>query len=187
MKKVNITIGRFQPFTKGHMKCVEEAYKELNVPTIVCMINVKDEKVDEKHPFPSSLILPLYNEAFKNDKMIEKFVLVRNANIVEIGEMLYNDGYEIVSWTCGTDRIESYQKMANKYAEQSHLSPDFKMIEIKRSDEDISATKVRQALADDDKKTFDKMTPFGSLKQHLRGKTSVYEVLKEQLNKVLNK
>ena len=121
------------------------------------------------------------------DKMIEKFVLVRNANIVEIGEMLYNDGYEIVSWTCGTDRIESYQKMASKYAEQSHLSPDFKMIEIKRSDEDISATKVRQALADDDKKTFDKMTPFGSLKQHLRGKNSVYEVLKEQLNKVLNK
>ena len=51
MKKVNITIGRFQPFTKGHMKCVEEAYKELSVPTIVCMINVKDEKVDEKHPY----------------------------------------------------------------------------------------------------------------------------------------
>ena len=187
MKKVNLTIGRFQPFTKGHMKCVEAAYKELGIPTIVCMINVKDEKVDEKHPFPTSLILPLYNEAFKNEKMIEKFVLVRNANIVEIGETLYNEGYEIASWTCGTDRIDSYEKMANKYAEQAHLSPDFKMIEIKRSDEDISATKVRQALMDDDKKLFDKMTPFGSLKQHLRGKTSVYEVLKEQLNKVMGK
>lgn len=180
-------IGRFQPFTKGHMKCVEEAYKELGISTVVCMINVKDEKVDEKHPFPSSLILPLYNEAFKDNKMIEKFVLVKNANIVEIGEMLYNEGYEIASWTCGTDRIESYQKMASKYAEQSHLSSDFKMIEIKRGDEDISATKVRQALLDDDKKTFNKMTPFGSLKQHLRGKDSVYEVLKTQLNKVMNK
>ena len=187
MKKVNITIGRFQPFTKGHLKCVEAAYKELGIPTIVCMINVKDEKVDEKHPFPTSLILPLYNEAFKNEKMIEKFVLVRNANIVEIGETLYNEGYEIASWTCGTDRIDSYEKMANKYAEQAHLSSDFKMIEIKRNDEDISATKVRQAIMDGDKKLFDKMTPFGSLKQHLRGKNSVYEVLKEQLNKVMGK
>lgn len=187
MKKVNITIGRFQPFTKGHMKCVEAAYKELGVPTVVCMINVKDEKVDEKHPFPTSLILPLYNDAFVGDKMIEKFVLVKSANIVEIGETLHNEGYEIVSWTCGTDRVDSYSRMAEKYAEISHLSPNFKMIEIKRSDEDISATKVRQALADNDKKTFDKMTPFGSLKQHLKGKASVYEVLKEQLNKVMNK
>ena len=187
MKKVNITIGRFQPFTKGHMKCVEAAYNELGIPTIVCMINVKDDKVDEKHPFPSSLILPLYNDALKKDKMIEKFVLVRNANIVEIGEMLFEEGYEIASWTCGTDRIESYTKMSEKYAEKAHLSNDFKMIEIKRSDEDISATKVRQALLDNDKKTFDKMTPFGSLNQHLKGKSSVYEVLKEQLNKVMNK
>ena len=61
MKKVNITIGRFQPFTKGHMKCVEAAYNELGIPTIVCMINVKDDKVDEKHPFPSSLIFSIFS------------------------------------------------------------------------------------------------------------------------------
>ena len=61
------------------------------------------------------------------------------------------------------------------------------MIEVKRGDEDISATKVRQALLNDDKRTFDKMTPFGSLSQHLKGKESVYEVLKTQINKVMNK
>lgn len=186
MKNVNITIGRFQPFTNGHMKCVDAAYKELGIPTIVCMINVKDEKVDEKHPFPTSLILPLYNEAFKKEKKIEKFILVKSANIVEIGETLYNEGYEISSWTCGTDRIEDYTKMSEKYAEKAHLSKDFKMIEIKRNDEDVSATKVRQALLDDDKKTFNKMTPFGTLTQHLKGKESVYEILKDQINKVIN-
>lgn len=179
---VNITIGRFQPFTNGHMKCVEAAYNELGVPTIVCMINVKDEKVDEKHPFPSSLILPLYNDAFKNDKLIEKFVLVSNADIVKIGELLWNEGYEIVSWTCGTDRIDSYSRMAKNYAEKAHLSKDFKMIEIKRSDEDISATKVRRALLDDDKKLFNKLTPFGSLRRHMLG---IYDILKEQINKVV--
>lgn len=187
MKKVNITIGRFQPFTNGHLKCAEQAYKELGVPTIVCMINVKDEKVDAKHPFPTSLILPLYNDAFKKNDIIEKFVLVSNADIVKIGEMLYQEGYEIVSWSCGTDRINEYSKMSEKYAERAHLSPDFKMIEIKRTDEDISATKVRQALLADDKKAFDKMTPFGTLKQHLKGKDSIYEILKNQINAVMSK
>lgn len=186
MKKVNITIGRFQPFTVGHMKCVERAWNELGIPTIVCMINVKDEKVDEKHPFPTSLILPLYNDAFKKEEKIEKFVLVSSADIVKIGEMLYKEGYEIASWSCGTDRIDSYTKMASKYSEQAHLSDDFKMLEIKRSDEDISATKVRQALLDDDKKFFDKMTPFGTLSQHLKGDKSVYEVLKKQIDAVMN-
>lgn len=186
MKKVNITIGRFQPFTTGHMKCVERAWNDLGIPTIVCMINVKDEKVDEKHPFPTSLILPLYNDAFKKEEKIEKFVLVSNADIVKIGEMLYKEGYEIASWSCGTDRIDSYTKMATKYAEQAHLSDDFQMLEIKRSDEDISATKVRQALLDNDKKFFDKMTPFGTLSQHLKGDKSVYEILKKQINIIMN-
>ncbi len=187
MRKVNIVIGRFQPFTNGHLKCVEEAWNKLNVPTIICMINTKDEKVDEKHPFPSSLLLPLYNDAFKKNKMIEKVVLVTNADIVKMGELLKNDDYQICSWTCGTDRYESYSRMSEKYHEQAGLSDDFQMIEVKRGDEDISATKVRQALLNDDKKTFDKMTPFGSLSQHLKGKESVYEALKAQINKVMNK
>lgn len=185
MKQVNIMIGRFQPFTKGHMKCVEEAWKKLKVPTVVCMINTKEEKVDEKHPFPSTLTLPLYNDAFKKEKMIEKFVLVVNADIVKIGELLFQEGYEIVSWTCGTDRIDSYTKMSEKYHDQAHLSDDFQMLEIKRGDEDISATKVRQAMMNNDKKTFDKLTPFGSLTQHLKAEKSVYGILKDQLMKVM--
>ena len=71
-------------------KGVSGYHNKLNVPTIICMINTKDEKVDEKHPFPSSLLLPLYNDAFKKNKMIEKVVLVANADIVKIGEMLKN-------------------------------------------------------------------------------------------------
>lgn len=186
MKKVNITIGRFQPFTKGHLACIESVYNELGIPTIVCMINVADEKVDEKHPFPSSMLLPIYKDVFEKNKMVEDFILVKNANIVEIGETLYKMGYQIGSWSCGTDRIASYEKMATKYAEQSHLSPDFKMFEIKRSDEDISATKVREAILKDDYKTFVTMTPLATLKSKLQGK-EYYKELREQLLKIHNK
>ena len=96
-------------------------------------------------------------------------------------EKLYNEGYEIRSWTCGTDRIESYKKMSDKYHDQAHLADDFEMIEIKRSDEDISATKARQALLDDDKKTFASLTPLVKIAD--RG--DVYNQLREQLLKVV--
>lgn len=187
MQKVNVMIGRFQPFTNGHLKCIEEAWKVKGVPTVICMVNTKDEKVDERKPFPSSLLLPLYEEAFTKNKHVAKIVLVVNADIVKIGEMLSKEGFEICSWTCGTDRYDSYSKMAEKYHDQAGLTDDFEMIEVKRSDDDISATKVREALLANDKRTFDKLTPFGTLTQHLRGNESIYEILKNQINKVMNK
>jgi citrate lyase synthetase len=76
--------------------------------------------------------------------------------------------------------------MATKYAEQAHLSPDFKMFEIKRSDEDISATKVRNAILNDDYKSFVVMTPLATLKSKLVGK-NYYKELRDQINKVMNK
>lgn len=186
MENVNIIIGRFQPFTNGHLKCIEEARYKIGVPTVICMVDTKDDKVDERKPFPSSLLLPLYRDAFEKYPFIKKIVLVTNADIVKIGELLAKDNYKICSWTCGTDRYDSYKKMADKYGDKAGLSDDFQMIEVKRSDDDISATKVRQALLDNDKRTFDKLTPFGSLKQHLLGNDSIYEVLRRQINKIMN-
>lgn len=182
MKRINLMIGRFQPFTKGHYKCVEEAYKQKKIPTVICMINTPEEKVDEKHPFPSSILLPLYKNMFSKDNKIEDIVLVKSADIVKIGEELSKKGYIISSWTCGTDRIESYTRMSSKYHDQAGLSDDFEMIEIFRTDEDISATKARQALMDDDKETFIKLTPKIPLSMNL--KANIYDELREQILKI---
>lgn len=186
MKQVNIMIGRFQPFTNGHMKCVNEAWNKFHIPTIIAMIETKKEKLDEKHPFSSELLVPLYDSIFKKNPRIEKIILVKSANIVEIGEKLFNDGYEIKSWTCGTDRLAAYTKMATNYHDRAHLADDFEMLEIKRSDEDISATKARQALIDDDKKEFAALTPLLTIKERTKSGDSVYDVLRKQLLKVVN-
>lgn len=183
MKRVNIMIGRFQPFTKGHYKCVEAAMRQKNVPTVIAMINTPDEKADEKHPFPSSLLLPLYEELFKKDKNIAGIILIKNADIVKIGEECKKQGYEIVSWTCGTDRIDAYSSMSSRYHDQANLADDFEMIEIPRTGEDISATKVRQALLADNRAEFIKLTPMIPLS--MRMKMDIYEILKEQINKVM--
>ena len=64
-------------------------------------------------------------------------------------------------WGYGTDRKKAYDSMINKqsYRDQLDVNPDFKGYEIFRTDDNISASKVRNALKIDDEKTFKKMTP----------------------------
>jgi nicotinic acid mononucleotide adenylyltransferase len=181
MKKVNILIGRFQPITNGHVKCAQVAFEQKGIPTVLCMIETPDSKVDARHPFPSSLTVPMYKDLFSHNKKahIEDIVLVKNADIIKIAEVLRANGYEPQSWTCGTDRVDSYKAMAEKYHERAELPDDFEVIEIKRGDEDESATKLRDALARDDKDTFFKMFPAISLS--VRVKTDIYSTLRNQL------
>lgn len=171
-KRVNILIGRFQPITKGHIKCIDRALEE-GLPTVLCMIDTADDKVDERHPFPSSMILPLYKAILD----VEDVVLVRSADIVSISQALKD--YEIASWTCGTDRVKDYERMANRYKTDAGLAEDFHITEIPRDDSDISATKAREALLEGDEREFYKLFPNMSLRDRL--KYDVYNVLRKQI------
>ena len=148
---INIIIGRFQPLTNGHLKCLEEVYKETGLKTIVCII--KTDKLDERHPFDSESLIKIYNSIPSINKYIEKFIEVNSANIVPIQEELKEQGYIIDTWVCGSDRYKPYKKMADKYTE------GVEVMEIKRSDDDISATMAREALKKNDKKLFLRITP----------------------------
>ena len=183
MKKVNIIIGRYQPFHKGHYSLIEKAWKDKGVPTVICMIDVPEDKVDERHPFPTSMLLPLYESWFKKDPKVEKIIKVKNADIVKVHEEL-GDDYQIVSLTCGTDRFQAYQWMY-KYKEQAKTSDDFEILEVKRGEEDYSATKARQALLDDNRNAFLRMVPTIGLSARL--KNDLFAELREQILKVVNK
>lgn len=182
-QRVNITIGRFQPLTYGHMKCVDAAWQEEHLPTVMIIIDTPENKIDKKHPFPTDMLLPIYQDVFKTDRKVVDIIRHTNANIVEIGELLDKAGYEIAAWSCGTDRIDSYQKMSDKYHDDAHLADDFKMIEIKRTAEDISATKARKALLDNDLNTWKRITPLYNLKDKLQG-NKIYNELRNQILKV---
>ena len=157
MEQVNIIIGRFQPFTLGHLKCAQEAYKKLGVKTVLLVINTT--KQDSRHPFLTAQLSKILDKMCKDENTLAGYVLVKNANIVDNIEILRENGYEPISWTCGTDRFDSYDKMVKKYGDEIGLDKNFKMIEVKRGDEDISATAVRKALRDDDEDTYIKMVP----------------------------
>lgn len=176
----NIMVGRFQPMTDGHMKCIDAAWKELGIGTVICLVDTPEAKVDKRHPFSTDILLPIYNELKLTYKHINEVIIVKNADIVKIGELL-NDKYEIKSWTCGTDRIDAYKAMSEKYKEQASLADDFRMIEVKRSDDDVSATKVRKALLEGDIKAFDKLTPYNTLVSYIKEPNKVYNLLREKI------
>ena len=69
--------------------------------------------------------------------------------------------YEPMMWGYGTDRKKAYGAMINKqsYRDDLGVDPSFKGYEIPRTGENISASKVRNALKIDDEKSFKKMTP----------------------------
>ena len=157
MEKVNIIIGRFQPFTLGHLKCAQEAQRRLGVKSVLLVINTI--KQDARHPFLTKQIEKILDKMCKEEPTLTGYVLVKNADIVKNVEILREAGYEPVSWTCGTDRYAQYETMVKKYGKDIDLDDNFEVIEVKRGDEDISATAVRQALRDNDEDTYIGLVP----------------------------
>jgi citrate lyase synthetase len=158
-KPVNIFVGRFQPFTLGHVKVFEKMYKENGYPVVVYL--VRGKKPDpEKRPFDEDLQQAMFAKMKKQYPFLEASYVVPNGAI----DTLYSaarPAYEPMLWGYGTDRKKAYNGMIDKqaYRDQLGVHPEFKGFEIKRGEENISASKVRNALKIDDEKTFKQMTP----------------------------
>lgn len=187
-EKVNVIVGRFQPFTLGHAKGAEYVFDKYKLRTLFCIIDTPTSKLDKKHPFPSDIIIK-DNESCKAEWFAGMYP-IKNADISKITTVCREHNFEPVMWTCGTDRYESYRKQAiPKYMDALELSSEFKVIEIPRTDDDISATKVRNSIKDDDKSTFDKMMPswskdnFEEYKKYVKESkdTSLYGYINERI------
>jgi cytidyltransferase-like protein len=158
-KPVNMFVGRFQPFTLGHVKVFEKMYKENGLPVVVYM--VRGGKADpEKRPFDEDMQQAMFAKMKKQYPFLEASFVVPNGAIDTMFAAA-RPTYEPMMWGYGTDRKKSYGAMINKqsYRDDLGVDPSFKGFEIKRGEENISASKVRNALKIDDEKTFKKMTP----------------------------
>ena len=176
MKKVNICLGRFMPFTNGHYKMIEYGLKHNGLPTVIFMISNK--KMDKKHPFSDELIQKEMDILKKSLKGIENTVYVSSADIVKLGQWCYENNYEPQLWITGSDRLAPYKRQAEnpKYQDLGHFPSSFTTLEVPRTDEDISATKVREAIMNDDLDAFKKMMPEGTEK--------LFDDFKEALSQV---
>lgn len=175
-KKVNIFVGRFQPFTLGHVKVFEQMNKENGLPCVVLL--VRGKKVDkEKSPFDEDIQIAMFEELKKEYSFLEAIFVIPTAAIDAIFNTL-RPTYEPVLWGYGTDRKKAYDYQIEnpKYREALNVLDDFHGFEIKRTDEDISASKVRQALLLDDEKLYKSLVP--------KSMYSQFEVLKNIMNSI---
>jgi len=158
--KAAFTIGRFQPLTLGHMKMIDEL-KKFNKAYIFIVKGKKSSKDKDKNPFDFELQKEMIQKVAPKIEVIE---IPSGYFVDEIEKLPENEFYLL----CGSDRVKAYQRMLD-YLENKKVE----IIEVPRSDDDISATKVRQALKDNNKKEFEKMTPkeihnyYDNLKKYL--------------------
>lgn len=162
-KLVNMFVGRFQPFTLGHAKVIKQLHAQNGHPTVIFLVKAKKKKKEDafKRPYDEQTQLEMLNN-LKKELPIEHVYIIPSAAI----DKMFNElrpKYEPVLWGTGTDRMRQYGFQVDKpeYREDLNVLPEFSMYEIQRGDENISATKVRNAMLEDDFKAFKSMTPKG--------------------------
>ncbi len=160
-KPCNIALGRFQPFTKGHLQMLQDGYDKNGYPAVVFMI--ANKKFDEKHPFSDDLIAKEMTIVKKNYKFIADIIPADSADIVKIGNKLSELGYEAHLWLCGDDREAQFKRQAEnpKYQGLGGFPADFTTYTGTGRVDGVSGTAVRTALRNDDKDTFKKLIPKG--------------------------
>ena len=144
-----VMFGRFQPLTLGHMRGIEQMTDEVDKGTIYIVKGEKSSSDKDKNPFCAETQLKLLNAVLggKIDAQISKSAFYPDI----INEI---DAVDFKVYA-GSDRYLAYKKML-MYVDDVKTA---EVIQVKRSDDDISATKVRNALKNDDEKTFKELTP----------------------------
>jgi hypothetical protein len=135
--KNSVFIGKMRILTLAHYRIIENMIQESD-NAAVCLVSGRNSEI------PQITRLSMLRKCFPNITIIE----VPTGNIQNIAKLL---PWQITQLYCGTDRVNDYRPVAEK----QHI----KIIEIKRTDDDISATKVVQAIRDNDFEAFKSMTP----------------------------
>lgn len=176
--RVCVMPGRFQPFHLGHLAALERTSKEFGCPVIPIQIISKNEK----SPFPDSLLNRIGNAVAKEySRFIAKYVLYPQTLKPVIPQMvllLQKEGFNPIGMGCGSDRLKSYESQIRYInSDRSDVAITEPFI-LKNVDERLtdgpSGTRVRAAITEDDKKSFEKMTPksihqyYDELKRHLQ-------------------
>lgn len=159
---VNMFVGRFQPFTLGHAKVLETIHKENGYPVVVFLVKAKNKKKGDefKKPYDEKTQIEMFNQVKKQYPFLKEIFVINTGAI----DTMFNEmrpKYEPVLWGTGSDRMKSYGYQVNNdsYRDQLNARADFGLFEIPRTDDNISATKVRNAMLDGDEKLFKSMTP----------------------------
>ncbi len=146
-------IGRMSPLTIAHFNIIKNALTKYDNVAV----NIVKAKMDQRNPFSIETQIKMLKKCF-NERI--EITTSETGNLIRV---LQKPSFTINVVFAGTDRVEDYKQ-------QLQDNKDVSIIEIPRID-DVSGTKVRTALINNDKDTFKKNTPeqiwdmFDELKQ----------------------
>lgn len=166
--KYYVTYGRFNPPTKAHKQLIESMIQksiddstedEQIIPIIAFSSNEKGPKnpltVAEKVTLVHSQLSPEYTG--KAMILVEKDVISLGMKLSQLTRPWCDNVKPDITLFLGTDRIERkdgvYPVLKKYNGIEYHLN-SIEYHEFPRTDEDISASKLRQAVKDNDKELY---------------------------------
>ncbi len=167
-----IFVGRFQPFTLAHQRVVLDAWNQHKLPVMV--VRVEGKNRNKKSPFgwwESALVI---HKSLDFKDLQYNQIVCGTAYIGHILERVRLKNFEPKFWYAGSDRLSSYEKQLKLYSKQ--LNCNIKLINVYRSE--ISATKVREVLLENDFKAFQ-----GMVSENIYG---MFGVLRNQVIDIIN-
>ena len=173
-KRINLMIGRFQPFHNGHLKMAKKMKERNGFDSYVAVVYPGHNR-SGKSPFGEETISKYMDSVKEKNEVISDYYIHRTGYLGNILEKLEEDGYSVELLGCGEDRIADYKKQMEYLRNSSTtdlVNTDFEIYETPRSH---SATEVRKSIENSDFSAFKKMTPSGV--------TSLYDLLGSEIRK----
>ena len=181
MKKIVITIGRFNPPTIGHEKLIDKVKSLSKKEKADYRIYPTKSQDKKKNPLSFERKIEAMKDMFPKTNINSDIKLTGIFKVLDSLDKKYDEVILVV----GSDRVKDMESTVSKYIE--HYEFEFSVVSAGHRDPDaqdvsgMSASKMRQAVKDDDKESFMKgLTK--AMKQQKKEK--LYNDLKKILEKL---
>lgn len=155
MRIANFFPGRFNPPTIKHQEIIEKmiSYDGDSYLFIVDGENTSKNKIN--NPLSYEDRYNIFKTNYSNIK------IDYCSNVFECLDILYLKGYSKIRIFCGEDRYKNYLTMVNNY-----YSSMCEVICQERNDDDVSATKIRNCIRNDEENELSNLHKMSN--EHLR-------------------
>jgi cytidyltransferase-like protein len=157
LEKVNLIIGRFQPFHNGHLKMAKFLKEKNGLPSIVAVVHPGHNKSGSS-PLPETLVSKSLESVCKeNPGLFLGYFISPRGLLGPIYGRSKQLGYLPHLIGAGEDRLESYKKQEDYLKKAGGDFPDeVQIVETPRSG---SSTKIRELLDAEDFISFKRLVP----------------------------
>ena len=162
-----LAFGRFNPPTIGHEKLLR---KVAQTPGDFKHVYLSKSQDSTKNPLTPTQKIKYMRDMFPQHRAM--FRIPKSNMILDIATEIYNDGYTNINFVAGSDRVQEFKTILNRYnnVKSRHGFYNFKNIKVISAGErdpdaegatGMSASKMRKAVAQGDLKSFEKGLPRG--------------------------